>query len=186
MSNMRALVITTGLVMTIVATSAAAQAPASPRPPQTFTAYLQGQYATLKRNISGSAEKMPAEHFGFRPVPEVMTYGELINHIVETQYAYCNAVKGGANPAAGKNFKVTDKAAIIQVVKESFAYCDDAFAELSETKALEMVTAGTAPNQRQLARANQMTQLVVHGNEHYGNLITYMRIKGIVPPSSSQ
>jgi uncharacterized damage-inducible protein DinB len=186
MRSLPALVFTTALVMTVGAMSAAAQAPTAPRPPQTFTAYLQGQYATLKRNISGSAEKMPAEHFGFRPVPEVMTYGELINHIVETQYAYCNVVKGGASPAAGKNFKVADKAAIIQLVKESYAYCDDAFAELSETKALEMVTAGTAPNQRQLARANQLTQLIVHGNEHYGNLIPYMRTKGIVPPSSAQ
>jgi uncharacterized damage-inducible protein DinB len=180
-------VVLTAILLAAGATSAAAQAPAAPRPPQTFAAYLQGQYATLKRNLSGSAEKMPAEHFGFRPVPEVMTYGELINHIVETQYAYCSVAKGGANPAAGKDFKkVADKAAIIQVVKDSFAYCDDAFAELSEAKALEMITAGAAPNQRQLARANQMTQLIVHGNEHYGNLITYMRIKGIVPPSSAQ
>ena len=186
MTSTRAVVVAATLLTMLGVTSAAAQAPAAPRPPQTFTAYLQGQYATLKRNISGSAEKMPAEHFGFRPVPEVMTYGELINHIVETQYSYCNAVKGGANPAAGKDFKVTAKDAIIQVVKDSFAYCDDAFSELNEAKALEMVTAGTAPNQRQLARANQMTQLIVHGNEHYGNLITYMRIKGIVPPSSSQ
>ena len=185
MRTTRGFTMTAAIVMLGV-TSAAAQAPAVPRPPQTFTAYLQGQYATLKRNLSGSADKMPAEHFGFRPVPEVMTYGELINHVVETQYAYCNAVKGGANPAAGKEFKATDKAAIIQIVKDSFAYCDDAFADLSEGKALEMITAGTAANQRQLARANQLTQLLVHGNEHYGNLVTYMRTKGIVPPSSAQ
>ena len=48
-----------------------------------------------------------------------------------------------------------------------------------------MLTRGSAPNQRQLARVNQLTQLIVHGNEHYGNLVTYMRMKGIVPPSST-
>lgn len=165
---------------------AAAQAPATPRPPTSFPMYLQTQYATLKSNLTKSAEKMPAEHFGFRPAPEVMTYSELLGHLMNTQYGYCNAVKGGANPAAGKDFtKTTDQAAMIQAVRDSFAYCDDAFAGLSNANALEMITIGTAPNQRQIARTNQLAQLVVHGNEHYGNLVTYMRIKGIVPPSSA-
>jgi uncharacterized damage-inducible protein DinB len=162
-----------------------AQAPAQPRPPQTFPAYLQGQYATLKRNITGSVDKMPVEHFAFKPVPEVMSYAEMLTHIVETQYGYCSTVKGTANPGASLNFKVTDKAAVGQLVKDSFAYCDDAFAAVTNENALEMLTRGSAPNQRQLARVNQLTQLIVHGNEHYGNLVTYMRIKGIVPPSSA-
>jgi uncharacterized damage-inducible protein DinB len=158
---------------------------AQPRPPQTFPAYLQGQYATLKRNIAGSVDKMPAEHFAFKPVPEVMSYAEMLTHIVEAQYGYCSTVKGAANPGASPNFKVTDKAAVGQLVKDSFAYCDDAFAALTNENALEMLTRGSAPNQRQLARVNQLTQLIVHGNEHYGNLVTYMRMKGIVPPSSA-
>lgn len=184
MKTINAIAIAAGLAV-LGAAAPMAQAPATPRPPQGFTAYLQGQYATVKRNISGSAEKMPAEHFAYKPVPEVMTYGELISHVLETQYSYCSAVKGGANPAAGKDFKKTDKVSLIQLVKDSFAYCDDAFANLSEANALEMITVGNPPNQRQIARANQLTQLVVHGNEHYGNLITYMRTKGIVPPSST-
>ena len=168
------------------ALSAQAPAPAAPRPPTTFPMYLQGQYDTLKRNITGSAEKMPAEHFAFKPTPDVRTYGQLFGHTMETQYFYCNAVKGGSNPAAGKEFeKVTDKATVIQMVKDAFAYCDDAFAGLTNVNALEMITVGTAPNQRQIARANQLTQLIVHGNEHYGNLVTYMRMKGVVPPSST-
>ena len=185
MKAVHAIVIAAGLGA-FGATTLTAQAPATPRPPQGFTAYLQGQYATVKRNITGSTEKMPAEHFAYKPVPEVMTYGELISHVLQTQYSYCNAVKGGANPAAGKDFKQTDKVTLIQLVKDSFAYCDDAFAGLSDANAVEMITVGTAPNQRQIARANQLTQLVVHGNEHYGNLVTYMRTKGIVPPSSAQ
>ena len=115
-----------------------------------------------------------------------MSYARLISHVLEVQYSYCNAVKGGANPVAGKDFeKVIDKAAIIQLVKDSFGYCDDAFAGLTTANALEMITVGVAPNQRQVARANQLTMLVVHGNEHYGNLVTYMRMNGIVPPSSA-
>ena len=174
-------------VLTILmAVPLAAQAP-QPRPPQTFTMYLQGQYANIKSNLVRSAEKMPAEHFSFRPSPDVRTYGELFGHTMEAQYSYCANVKGGQNPGAGKAFeKVTDKATIVQLVKDAFAYCDAAFAALTDANATEMITVGAAPNQRQISRANQLTQLVVHGNEHYGNLVTYMRIKGIVPPSSAQ
>ena len=107
---------------------------------------------------------------------------------MEAQYSYCANVKGGANPATGKEFEksVTGKAEVVQMVKDAFAYCDDAYAALTDAKAIEMITVGVTPNQRQVSRANQLAQLIVHGNEHYGNLVTYMRIKGIVPPSSAQ
>ena len=174
-----------GGALALTLASALAQTPPQPRPAQTYPTYLQGQYANIKRNIIGSAEKMPAEHFSFKPVPEVMSYAELLTHIVETQFSYCHAVKGGANPGAGRDYKITDKAAVGQLVRDSFAYCDDAYAGVTSENALQMITAGAAPNQRQIARVNQLTQLVVHSNEHYGNLVTYMRIKGIVPPSST-
>ncbi len=176
------------LMLILTASSLAAQspAPAQPRPPQTYPAFLQAQYASLKRYIIGSAEKMPAEQFPFKPAPEVMTYAGLLGHIIDVQYGFCSAVKGGANPAAGKALdKLTDKAALVPAVKEAFAYCDDAFAALTNENALEMLTLGTAPNQRQVVRANQLTMVIAHGNEHYGNLVTYMRIHGIVPPSST-
>ena len=176
------------LVSAIFCLAVAAPAMAQQKPPQTFPVYLQGQYATLKRNIVGSAEKMPAEHFSFRPSPDVRTYAELFGHTMQAQFGYCSTVKGVANPTTGKELEkvVTDKAGVIQMVKDAFDYCDDVFAKLTNENALEIITAGAAPNQRQLARSNQLTMLVVHGNEHYGNLVTYMRIKGIVPPSSAQ
>ena len=176
------------LILAVPASSSLAQspAPAQPRPPQSYAAFLQAQYASLKRYIIGSAEKMPAERYAFKPVPEVMTYAGLLGHIIDTQYSYCNAVKGGSNPAAGKGLdKLTDKAVLVPAVIEAFAYCDDAFAGLTNENALEVLTIGAAPNQRQVARANQLTMVIAHGNEHYGNLVTYMRIHGIVPPSSS-
>ena len=178
----------------VSATFAAAQPPpppaagtVKPRPPQNFPAYLQAQYATLKTNLMGSAEKMPADHFAFKPTPDVRSYGQLFGHTMAAQYAYCSTVKGEPSPALNKDLeKVTDKATVVQMVKDSFAYCDDAFTALTNANALEMITAGAAPNQRQIARANQLTMLIVHGNEHYGNIVTYLRMKGIVPPSSAQ
>ena len=182
--------ITTALTILLAIGTAtlSAQPPAQPRPPQTLSMYLQGQYANIKNNLIASAEKIPAEHFSFRPTPEVRTVAELFGHTMEAQYAYGTNVKGGANPATGKQFEktVTAKADVVKMVKDAFAHCDDAYAALTDANAIEMITAGVAPNLRQLSRANQLAQLIVHGNEHYGNLVTYMRIKGIVPPSSAQ
>ena len=171
--------------MVLLAAEASAQ---TPRPPQTMTTFLQEQYATLKRNLTASADKMPAEHFSFRPTPDVRTYAELYAHTIETQYFYCNAVKGGPNPVDGKSLEksVTDKAGVVQMVKDGFAYCDDVFANLTDEKAAAMIAMGAAPNTRQVAAGTRLTMVIVHGNEHYGNLVTYMRIKGIVPPSSAQ
>ena len=73
-------------MLSVAVLSSSAQAPPQSRPPQTFPAYLQGQYATLKRNITGSVDKMPAEQFSFKPAPEVMSYAEMLTHIVDTQY----------------------------------------------------------------------------------------------------
>jgi uncharacterized damage-inducible protein DinB len=148
--------------------------------------FLQGQYASIKSYIIGAAEKMPAEHFTFKPAPEVMSYAQLLGHIIDSQYYFCNAAKGGNNPATGRNLaKLADKETLMPAVKEAFAYCDDVFAGLTSENALQMLTVGTAPKQWQTARANELTMVITHGNEHYGNLVTYMRIKGIVPPSST-
>ena len=173
---------------TFVVLLAAEVSAQTPRPPQTMAMFLQEQYATLKRNLTGAAEKMPPEHFFFRPTPEVRTYAELFAHTIETQYYYCNAVKGGANPIAGKNLEksVIEKAGVIQMVKDGFTYCDDLFANLTDEKAAAMIAMGAPPNTRQAASGTRLTMVVVHGNEHYGNLVTYMRMKGVVPPSSAQ
>jgi uncharacterized damage-inducible protein DinB len=177
-------------VLTVIASSssyAQATAPAKPRPPVPFASYLQSQYATIKRVTIATAEKMPVEHYAFRPVPEVRTFAQILGHVVETNYFFCNAVKGGANPAAGRKLEaIADKAEMVQVVKEGFAYCDGEFAKLTDQNLTEMLTMGQPANTWQAARANQLTFVLTHSNEHYGNLVTYMRMKGIVPPSSER
>ena len=71
------------LLFTIAASSLSAQAPPQPRPPQTYAMFLQAQYAGLKRNIIGSAETMPVEHFSFKPTPDVRTYAQLLGHVID-------------------------------------------------------------------------------------------------------
>lgn len=177
-------------VVTAVSGSAAlaqAPAPAQPRPPVPFTSFLQSQYANIKRAVVGSAEKMPAEQFAFKPTPEVRSFAQLIGHIVEVNYQFCSAVKGVPNPNAGRKLEeLTDKAALVQAAKDGFAFCDDAFAKLTDQNVVELITVGQPPNTRQIGRGNQLVFALTHSNEHYGNMVTYMRLKGVVPPTSEQ
>ena len=111
------------LLFIIAASSLSAQAPPQPRPPETYAMFLQSQYAGLKRNIIGSAEKMPAEHYSFQPSPDVRSYAQQLGHVIDTQYFFCNAVKGGPNPGAGKDFeKITERAEMVQAAKDAFTY----------------------------------------------------------------
>ena len=143
--------------------------------------------ANIKRAVVGSAEKMPPEHFVSKPTPEVRSFAQLVGHIVEVNYQFCSAVKGVPNPNAGRKLEaLTDKAALVQAARDGFAFCDDAFAKTADQNVVELITVGQAPNTRQIARGNQLVFAVTHSNEHYGNLVTYMRLKGVVPPTSEQ
>lgn len=135
----------------------------------------------VKNNIIRAAEKMPEENYSFRPVPEVMSFAEMLGHIADSQYSYCASVTGERKPAPGLQKKPNlSKAELVAALKEAFAVCDQAIASLTDAKAVEL-----APFfGRQVPRLTILTFNTAHNDEHYGNLVTYMRMKGLVPPSS--
>ena len=138
-------------------------------------------YNNTKQNIIGAAEKMPAENFSFKPTPEVRSYAEIFGHIMNTNYFACSALKGEANPNKDDLEKTaTTKEQVVKAVKASFDYCDGAFKSLTEGNLKETVKSGT----REIPKTSPLLLVVAHSQEHYGNLVTYMRLKGIVPPSS--
>jgi len=136
-------------------------------------------YAQIKDNVLRTAEKVPEDVYSFRPTPEVRTFGQLIAHEADGQYELCG-------PAAAKPVvkdvekNVTGKTALIAALKESFAYCDAVYAHMTDADAATMVTLFG----QKVTKIGVMDLNTSHTNEHYGNLVTYMRLKGIVPPSS--
>ena len=183
--------VTSVLAATIVLGTSAASAqtpPAASGPPPaiTFAAFLKTQNNAIKRNLIASAEKMPEQNYGFKPTPEVRSFGELIGHVIDANYGFCSRVKGEASPAADKSFeKVTAKADLVKGIKEAVAYCDPVYDALTDANVVEMIKVpGPNNTQREIARANQLTFNLAHNNEHYGNIVTYLRLKGLVPPSS--
>jgi len=163
-------------VLALTAVSASAQNPISDS--------LRGSWSGIKRNIAQSAELMPEEHFSFKPTKDVRSFGELLSHVAGASYVFCAAAKGEKSPFEEDAFEKTakTKADVVKATKDAIAYCDGAFAALTDASAGQMVQAPFGSGQ--VPRANALIGQIGHDNEHYGNLVTYFRLKGLVPPSS--
>jgi uncharacterized damage-inducible protein DinB len=160
------------------------------RPPaaadQSFSQAVRNAWNGAKRNIVESAEQMPEENYSFKPVETVRTFGQILAHVAGTSYVYCSAAKGEKTPFEEDHFEktATTKAAIVKALADSNAYCDQAFTALTDATAAQPVSnpfgSGQSP------RVSSLLANTGHLNEHYGNLVTYFRIKGMVPPSSKR
>jgi len=137
-------------------------------------------YGGLKGLLLRSAERMPEENYGFKPTDSVRTFGQVLGHVADSQYLFCSRVLGEKNPAPKVEETRTSKADLIAALKEAFAYCDKAYNGMTDSSSVQMVKlfGQDAPKLGVLNVNN------AHGAEHYGNLVTYMRMKNIVPPSS--
>ena len=168
--------------------AAAQQGQQPPPPPPTVSAYVRNAYTGNKNNIVRSAEKMPEEFYGLRPGPqeEVRTFGQHLAHVANFNFLWCSQAKGEKNPnAANLEKTLKTKAEISKALADSFAYCDPAYAALTDASGAEVVEI-TQESGRQV-RQPRLALLIMnlaHNNELYGNLVTTMRIKSIVPPSS--
>lgn len=161
------------LALAIPATPAAAQGGA--------VAGLGAIYHTAHRNIVAAAEQMPEEHYGFKPTPEVRSFGELIGHIAGANYMICAMAAGEQSPSRENFEKTTAKAALVTAVKASFEYCNKVYL-MDDAKGMEpMELFGQKTNRLGVLAFN-----AGHDMEHYGNIVTYMRMKGLVPPSSQR
>ena len=169
-------------------TPAPAAAPQQPPPPTDIATHLKRQHAAIRKNLSASATKMAEADYSFRPQgidPVVRTFGQFIIHVANANYLFCARALGEqAKPAVDEKTTMT-KADSVKLLEESLTYCDKAYDGLTAASAVEMLkTQGRGGVTVEFARANPLITNIGHNNEHYGNLVTYMRAKGLVPPSS--
>ena len=142
----------------------------------------QRLFTIAKTDVMKSVDKVSDELWSYRPTPQVRTFGQLFAHIADGQYEFCSAALGPSMIDKGVEKKSTTKAEVVAALKEAFAYCEKGYASLTKDKALETVSAFGG----QMTRISVMDFNAAHTMEHYGNLVTYMRLKGIVPPTSKQ
>lgn len=136
-------------------------------------------FGMVKTDVLRTAEKLPEDVYNYQPTPEVRTAGQLIAHIADGQYEFCSPVTG--KPVSKDIEKtVKSKAALLAALKDAFAYCDAVYAGLTDAEAVKSIPFFG----QNMAKIGVLDFNTAHTNEHYGNLVTYMRLKGIVPPSS--
>jgi uncharacterized damage-inducible protein DinB len=130
--------------------------------------------------IERAADKMPEEEYAFRPDPAVRSFGQVLGHVADANYSFCAGALGETIPSPVIEKTKTTKAELKAALHEAFAYCNRAYDALTDAGANETVRAfGQERNKLGVLWFNAS-----HNLEHYGNLVVYMRVKGIVPPSS--
>ena len=145
-----------------------------------FSADAKQSYIGIKTTLTKAAEKMPEENYSFKTVPAVRTYGEMIGHIADIQVMLCGLVKGEQKRGDAASKKT--KAELTAALKASFDYCDPVYDSMTDAAGAAKVTLFG----RQLTKLGVLNFNTEHDNEMYGNMVAFLRIKGIVPPSSDR
>jgi uncharacterized damage-inducible protein DinB len=161
-------------------TARAQQSPANP-----ITASLRSEWSSAKANVRKSADVMPEAKYNFKPVDTVRSFGAILAHVAGASYEFCSAAKGEKTPHAEDEFEksATTKAAIVKALDGAIAYCDEVFKTTDDAKLAQLVNGAFGGGKAPLAA--MLSGNTGHYMEHYGNIVTYLRINGLVPPSSA-
>jgi len=173
----RALALAFGIAMTTATVDAQTAGGVAPH-----VAILKAQAETIRSLVLRTAEKVPENLYAFKPTPEVRSLGALLGHIADGNHLLCGLADTGKAVFNQSNEKKTTRADLVAGLKASYAACDKVFAATTDANATTPVD----------MFGDKQTRLGVlafnnsHMWEHYGNLVTYMRLKNIVPPSSER
>ena len=151
--------------------------------PNVFVSNEKGYFDYVAHLVIAAAEKMPEENYSFKPTPEVRSYGQIVAHIADAQRMFCSMIAGQKPSMSESTEKTkTSKADLVQALKDSKDSCDKAYTGLTDAQAAEVLSL----EGQKMTKLTTMSINTGHTEEHYGNMVTYLRIKGLVPPSSEQ
>jgi uncharacterized damage-inducible protein DinB len=154
-----------------------------------LAATAQAMFGTIRRDLAEAAETMPAEDFGFQPTPAVRSFAQLVGHVINGNFFFCSQANGAAMPTATNFERVSDKPALVKGLTDALSYCDSVYKSTTDSNFNDAVTMkgfpGMNPNTVTTRGAALMFN-TTHDNEHYGNIVVYLRLKGKVPPSTAR
>jgi hypothetical protein len=157
--------------------------PAQSAPPANpITTSEKALYSFVSAAVVGAAEKMPEENYSFKPTPEIRSFGQLVGHQADEAYFFCSQALGEENPVKGIEKTKTSKADLVAALKDGVAYCNKAYGTMTDAKGSQVVKFFNFD----MARLTLFSLNTAHADEHYGNMVTYLRLKGIVPPTSEK
>lgn len=154
-----------------------------------MAASVKAMHATIRRDIAEAADAMPAEDFGFKPTPAVRSFAQLVGHVINANFFFCSQAKSAAMPATTNFEQVSDKAALIKGLTDALAYCDAVYESTTDADFNQAVTLNGFPGMNPKTTTTRGAVLMfntTHNNEHYGNIVVYLRLKGKVPPSTAR
>ena len=148
-----------------------------------MAATAKSLHATIRRNVAEAAAAMTAEDYTFQPTPQVRTFARLVGHVVNGNFFFCSMAKGERPPNTTNHEQVTDRSVLLKALNDALAYCDDVYNATTDASYNAMVQ---VPRGQQTARGSVLVFNTTHNNEHYGNMVVYMRLKGRTPPSTAR
>ena len=144
---------------------------------------LKGLHSMTSATLMATAEQLDEDLYAYQPTGDVRTAGQLLAHVANAQYAFCSSAAGEDNPnEANIEETATAKDDIVAALAAAFAYCDGVYDAMTDEQVAETRTFFG----REMAASGILAFNTTHNYEHYGNLVTYMRMNGIVPPSSQR
>ena len=174
------------LAVMFTAIAAVPASPQSPPPPGrrlTLASEMIRAYNVLQRDLLEAAELMPEADYLFKPTPETRPFGQVIAHIALSQFGACSLLQGGSNlKAAEKEETPRSKAVLIALLNESTTFCSPLVTSMTDEGMVQLMKAGPIEGARGLV----LIGLNIHGNEVYGTIAVYLRLKGIVPPTTAR
>jgi uncharacterized damage-inducible protein DinB len=146
-------------------------------------ASLRAMTGVAKDYLTKAAAQVPEDMYAFKPTPEVRSFGALLAHIADANFGICGMASGEKPPMSGVEKSKKTKAELSEALAASFAFCDKAFEGMTEARAHEALPKFFLPGTH--TRISVLAFTAAHSFEHYGNVVTYMRMKGMVPPSTA-
>ena len=147
--------------------------------PNPFISELKQFYNIRKGDLLKAADRMPAEDYGFKPTPDVRTFGQLIAHVADAQMGFCSGAKG--QPKRLNAGAMTSKTDLVAALKASFDECDGVLEATTDAAALQMMKSGNTEHTKYWS----LLYATLHDTEEYGYLAVYLRLKGLIPPSTN-
>jgi uncharacterized damage-inducible protein DinB len=151
-----------------------------------IAALTKAMNATIRRDLAEAAENMPTEEYAFKPTPQVRTFGQLVGHVASANFYFCAQAKGEKPPSTTNYETIAGKAALVKALNDSLAYCDAVYNATTDANFSQVVKTPGPRGDRDITRGAILVFNTTHNNEHYGNLVVYMRLKGHVPPSTAR
>lgn len=153
-----------------------------PVPPAVLVTDAQATYDAVAKYLLDGARKMPEEEYAFRPAPEVRTFAQLVGHVAEAQYIACSLVRGEEHKPRGIEQNLSKKPELVAALETAVGFCRESWSKLAPGAMADPVTLFG----QKRTKLGAMDVATAHAFEHYGNMATYLRMKGIVPPSSAK